>query len=118
MLVLSRKKNESIVVGDNVRIEVLKISGNTIRLGIVAPREVSVFRGEIAPYEVDSNAQATIKSNRSAETNVAESSSSKAAEKSGVSSTEGTKDFVCEISLPLESEEPSSLPNPFVAQVI
>lgn len=127
MLVLSRKKNESIVIGDNVRIEVLKISGNTIRLGIVAPREVSVLRGEIAPYEVDSNAQATIKSNRSVDTKVAgtkvaEARSNYADAKnplpsSDASSTSG-RDFICEITLPLESEEPSSLPNPFVVQAM
>jgi len=47
MLVLSRKQEEKIVVGDNITITVLKIRGNTVRLGIDAPREVSVVRGEL-----------------------------------------------------------------------
>jgi carbon storage regulator CsrA len=48
MLVLSRKQNEKIIVGDNVTITVLKIRGNTVRIGIDAPREVAVVRGELA----------------------------------------------------------------------
>ena len=47
MLVLSRKANETIRVGDNVTITVLKSKGNTVRLGIEAPRDVRVMRGEI-----------------------------------------------------------------------
>ena len=53
MLVLSRKLNQSIVVGDNIKIHVLKISGNSIRIGIEAPNDVKILRGELAPYEVD-----------------------------------------------------------------
>ena len=53
MLVLSRKKNQSIVIGDNIQIEVLKISGNTVRIGIAAPREVTVLRGELAPFGIN-----------------------------------------------------------------
>ena len=52
MLVLSRKKNQSIVIGDNIQIEVLKISGNTVRIGIAAPQEVKVLRGELAPFGI------------------------------------------------------------------
>ncbi len=47
MLVLSRKVGEEISVGPNVRIKVLQIRGNRIRLGIVAPRSMPVHRGEI-----------------------------------------------------------------------
>lgn len=50
MLVLSRKKNEAIVIDGNIKIEVLKVKGNTIRLGITAPKEVKVLRGELAPF--------------------------------------------------------------------
>lgn len=47
MLVLSRKINESIVVGDNIVITVVKVDRNTVRLGIEAPPEVKVFRKEL-----------------------------------------------------------------------
>lgn len=53
MLVLSRKLNQSIIVGDNVKIQILKISGNSIRIGIEAPHDVKILRGELAPYDVD-----------------------------------------------------------------
>jgi len=47
MLVLTRKKNEAIVVGDDVRIVVVAIERDQVRLGIEAPRSVSVHRAEI-----------------------------------------------------------------------
>jgi carbon storage regulator CsrA len=50
MLVLSRRKNETIVIDGQIEIEVLKISGNTVRLGVKAPRDVKVLRGELAPF--------------------------------------------------------------------
>ena len=49
MLVLSRKQNQEIIVGDDVRLTVLQVKGNTVRLGIEAPREVSVRRAELPP---------------------------------------------------------------------
>ncbi len=52
MLVLSRKQDQDIVIGDNIRIRVLKIKGNTIRIGIEAPRDVKVIRGELE-FEID-----------------------------------------------------------------
>ena len=51
MLVLSRKLQEEILIGDNVKITVLKVKGNTVRLGIEAPRSVRVVRGELTPIE-------------------------------------------------------------------
>ncbi len=57
MLVLSRKKNESIVIDGNIEIEVLQVKGNSIRLGIKAPREVKVLRGELKPYGMASEDQ-------------------------------------------------------------
>lgn len=48
MLVLSRKQGESILVGDDVRLTVVRIEGSIVRLGIEAPREITVLREEIA----------------------------------------------------------------------
>ena len=47
MLVLSRKKNESIVINDNITIVVVEIRGDKVRLGIEAPKDVPVHRKEI-----------------------------------------------------------------------
>jgi len=47
MLVLSRKAKQVITIGDDIRVEVLEIKGNTVRLGLVAPREVSIVRDEL-----------------------------------------------------------------------
>jgi len=47
MLVLSRKKNESIVIGDGVSITVVEIRGDKVRLGIVAPAQMPVHRQEV-----------------------------------------------------------------------
>lgn len=47
MLALSRKKGEAIVVGNNVEISILDIRGDQIKIGITAPREVSVYRKEV-----------------------------------------------------------------------
>lgn len=55
MLILSRKKEESIVIGDQIEIQVLKIKGNVVRLGIKAPAEVKVLRGELSPFDVSAN---------------------------------------------------------------
>ena len=50
MLVLSRKQNEQILIDGQIEIEVLSIKGNTVRLGISAPRDVKVLRGELKPF--------------------------------------------------------------------
>ena len=47
MLALTRKKGESIVIGDNIEIILLAINGEQIKLGVVAPRSVPVYRKEI-----------------------------------------------------------------------
>ncbi len=49
MLVVSRKANESFVIGDNIVVTVLKIVGGKVSLGIEAPRDVDVRRSELAP---------------------------------------------------------------------
>ena len=47
MLVLTRKSNQSIMIGDEIEISVLAIMGEKVRIGIAAPREVPVFRREV-----------------------------------------------------------------------
>ena len=47
MLVLSRKKDESVVINNNIRIVVVEIRGDKVRLGIEAPKEVPVHRSEV-----------------------------------------------------------------------
>ena len=47
MLVLSRKKSQTICIGDDITITVAKISGNLVSIGIDAPRDVPVHRGEV-----------------------------------------------------------------------
>jgi carbon storage regulator len=47
MLVLTRKANQSIMIGDEIEVSVLAVSRDKIRLGISAPREVPVFRKEV-----------------------------------------------------------------------
>lgn len=62
MLVLSRKKNESIVIGEGpsaVTVTVVEIKGDKVRLGIVAPRDVPVHRQEIHDIIQQQNAAKT-----------------------------------------------------------
>ena len=47
MLVLTRKSNQSIMIGDEIEISVLAIMGEKVRIGIEAPRQVPVFRKEV-----------------------------------------------------------------------
>lgn len=47
MLVLTRKANQSIMIGDDIEVSVLSVVGEKVRLGIQAPREVPVFRKEV-----------------------------------------------------------------------
>lgn len=53
MLVLSRKKDESVVINNNIRIVVVEIRGDKVRLGVEAPKEVPVHRSEV--YEAINN---------------------------------------------------------------
>ena len=53
MLVLSRKKNESIIINDHITVTVVEIRGDKVRLGIDAPKDVSVHRREV--YEAIQN---------------------------------------------------------------
>ena len=48
MLVLSRKKDESLVIDDNIIVTIVEIRGDKVRLGIQAPREIPIHRSEVA----------------------------------------------------------------------
>lgn len=58
MLVLSRRSNESIVIGGNVTVTVLEIRGDHVRIGIDAPREITIHREEIHAELTRANQQA------------------------------------------------------------
>ena len=58
MLALSRKKNEALVINNNVEVTVLEIKGEQVKLGISAPREVPVYRKEVYVQIQDSNKEA------------------------------------------------------------
>ena len=47
MRALTRKKDESIIIGDNIEVKILGIEGDRVRLGIEAPREVTIHRQEV-----------------------------------------------------------------------
>jgi len=53
MLVLSRKINQEILINGNIKVSVLKIKGNVVRIGIEAPAEVGIKRGELVTEEID-----------------------------------------------------------------
>ncbi len=52
MLVLTRRQNETIVIDGNIRIQVISISGNRVRIGVDAPKEIIVNREEIHNYRM------------------------------------------------------------------
>ncbi len=58
MLALSRKKNEALVINNNVEVTVLEIKGEQVKLGISAPREVPVYRKEVYVQIQDANKEA------------------------------------------------------------
>jgi len=59
MLALSRKKNEALVINNNVEITVLEVKGDQVKLGISAPKEVPVYRKEVYLQIQEENKQAT-----------------------------------------------------------
>lgn len=59
MLVLTRKKGESIMIGDQIEIVILGTEGDTVKLGIQAPKQVQVYRREIYEAIQESNREAS-----------------------------------------------------------
>ncbi|MDU2063413.1 MAG: carbon storage regulator CsrA [Sporomusaceae bacterium] len=60
MLALTRKIGERLVIGDNIVVTIVDIKGDNIRLGIEAPRDIKIYRGEIYDAIVAENKQAVI----------------------------------------------------------
>ena len=58
MLVLSRKVNETIKIGDDIEIRVLEVKGDTVRIGIEAPKSIDILRGELVLTISETNTEA------------------------------------------------------------
>ena len=59
MLALSRKRNEAIIVNNNIEITVLEIRGDQVKLGIAAPKEIPIYRQEVYAQIQAENKKAT-----------------------------------------------------------
>jgi carbon storage regulator len=64
MLILTRRVNESLLIGDDVTVTVLGVKGNQVRIGVDAPRDVSVQREELANRNEDTSTSGTDKDGR------------------------------------------------------
>ncbi|AJP09930.1 TPA: carbon storage regulator CsrA [Clostridioides difficile] len=61
MLVISRKKDEAVLIGDNIEVKVVGVDGNNIKLAISAPNNISILRKEIYEKVKNENIKATNK---------------------------------------------------------
>ena len=66
MLALSRKKNEAIIINNNIEITVLEVKGDQVKIGIAAPKEVPIYRKEVYVQIQEANKAATDISGREA----------------------------------------------------
>lgn len=58
MLALSRKKNEAIIINNNIEITILEVKGDQVKIGVTAPREVPVYRKEVYAQIQEANKEA------------------------------------------------------------
>lgn len=58
MLALSRKKDEAIIINDDIEITIIEIKGDQVKLGISAPKSVPIYRKEVHAQILDSNKEA------------------------------------------------------------
>ena len=63
MLVLTRKKNQSIVIGDNIIVTIGEIRGDSVKIAIEAPQDIKIFRSEVYDAIVQENKEALITNN-------------------------------------------------------
>ena len=59
MLALSRKKDEAIIINDNIEVKILEIKGDQIKIGISAPKSVPIYRKEVFTHIQESNKEAS-----------------------------------------------------------
>lgn len=58
MLVLSRKPNETIKIGDDIELKIIEVKGDVVRIGIEAPKSVDILRGELVLSISETNSEA------------------------------------------------------------